>query len=222
MGNDGGTIAKGQDLRHVHGKAVAHEPVSGGLVCNLTGTPLYAESGSEPICGDAHGQLYHKIRVLQWLMDRKGKSGVAPGKTAPAIASLNDLVSLKPTWSVDGLLQCPVTGLVADAGTGLAYLRPCGCVVSAKLLREISNYEKPKGENAGSSACPQCGVGFAVDCDVVLVNPDPEGEALNKKSMLRLKALGLCHNKKRKGGKGKLAKEKVGKPGKAKAGKVEL
>lgn len=205
MGNDGGTIARGQDLRAVYdsvGKAdlLVLDDKEKALfnTCALLSLPLYVDGVGEKVVSDYHGKIYLKEKVLEALLEKKlGK----PAKL-DHINGLGDVIDLKIKWDDQGRIVCPVTGTSKSSHSNLAYLRPCGCVFSNKLLTESRKHFKiPEDEpDSTTSECPLCGEPFTFNYDVVILNPhgSKEVESFNERNFIHLQLLHMNHSKKSK------------------------
>lgn len=218
MGNDGGTIARGQDLRAIYALGeVKNEKLddsekSRWNTCSLSSQPLALDT----TVSDYKGNLYLKEKVVELLIEKKlGENGT----TLPFLKSLDDLTELTISWNENGHVICPVTSVLKTSQSNFAYLRPCGCVVSYKILAELRKHYKVKeGEQEGKECdCPLCGKPFMFNYDVVIINPlSKEDEEFNQRNYGYLtETLGLSHSKKN------LKKRKREKKGKGKEKTLE-
>lgn len=143
MGNEGGTIVKRKDLLALHAlNNELNERVGDDTEqvllqsCALSGLPLYQNA---PIVGDYKGKLYIKEKILQYILDAKlGKINIK--SQFLHLKSLKDLCTVTITWKVVNDIphfMCPVTRELDNKAATYSYLRPCGCVMSSKVLREI-------------------------------------------------------------------------------------
>ncbi|OBA21094.1 hypothetical protein METBIDRAFT_19241, partial [Metschnikowia bicuspidata var. bicuspidata NRRL YB-4993] len=185
MGNDGGTIARGQDLRAVYAKndALTHEPIENLQnsllsVCSLTSLPLYEHGQGRAIVSDYQGKLYLKEQLLEFLLSkRSGTLGVSATPRLDHINGLGDFIDVHVTWSPLGTVTCPVTKTSKTPKSTFVYLRPCGCVFSSRLLSDLRTYRKVP-ENEPNAAivekCPNCSESFAFNYDVVILNPQAD------------------------------------------------
>lgn len=197
MGNDGGSIAKRQDIlsfhKHQAGAKKSTDIVQNDnlIVCSVSSLPLR----NEIVVGDYLGRLYIKEKIIEYMLDRNSELEVEVDVTLPS--TLSDILELKLHWEDDSTIVCPVTG-----GRDLCYLRPCRCVVSYKLLQELNKGDKRNDQSSSkaklsSSTCPNCEVPFTFDYDVVLIDQAEKAADFNKKSYEYLATqLKLHHSKK--------------------------
>ncbi|GEQ68283.1 hypothetical protein JCM33374_g1950 [Metschnikowia sp. JCM 33374] len=208
MGNDGGTIARGQDLKAVYGNSsVAGQQHLDNLqhsllaVCSLTSLPLYENGHGQAVVSDHLGNLYLKEKVLE-LIIRKKSSGKGTATKLPHINGLGDIVDVNVTWSPEGSVICPVTKTTPTKQSTFVYLRPCGCVFSSRLLGDVRRHRKVPSFPAKvdiSQECPSCMKPFSFNYDVVVLNPenDPQHADFNKRNFAYLsEELFLGHAKK--------------------------
>lgn len=194
MGNDGGTIAKRQDLLSLH-KSVQKEALEDEQVnvCAISYTPL-----TDPVVGDYKGLLYRKDKLIEYILTSK-KLPEERKKELKHISSLNDVIDIKVTWKSLQIV-CPVTETVRTKKIPFAYLRPCGCLMAYKLLKKIrGQFRDLDPENRPQSNCPNCGCTFHFDYDVVKL-----GESNEESHQYVTKVLKEYHSGKKK----KLSKEK--------------
>lgn len=208
MGNDGGTIAKRLDLLSLHSKnrsKISEESLEDSdnsklMTCALTSLPLY-NSGVLHISSDYKGNLFLKDKVLEYII--KNKNSRRHDSKFNHIRSLSDLLDIKPFWKIDGgrpILECPVTNLQGEKLATFAYLRPCGCVLSFKLLDGLSKHFKTS-EIPVKSECPYCHKEMHFDYDIVIINPmNNEAYSLyNQRNKDYLsEVLKMTHSKKQK------------------------
>ncbi|CAH2355936.1 putative replication termination factor 2 [[Candida] railenensis] len=197
MGNDGGSIAKRQDIlsfhKHQAGSQKSSDIVQDDnvIVCSVSSLPLR----NEIVVGDYLGRLYIKEKIVEYMLNRNLKSENGADATLPS--TLSDILELKLHWQDDKTIVCPVTG-----GIDLCYLRPCGCVVSYKLLQELHKGDKRNDQSSSkmelsSSTCPNCEIPFTFDYDVVLIDQAEKAADFNKKTYEYLATqLKLHHSKK--------------------------
>lgn len=193
MGNDGGTIAKRQDLFSLHKpkqkEALEDEQVN---VCAISYMPL-----TDPVVGDYKGFLYRKDKLIEYILASK-KLSENQRKELKHIRSLNDVVDIKVTWKNQQIV-CPVTETVRTKKIQFAYLRPCGCLMAYKLLEKIrGQFRDLDLENRPYSSCPNCSRSFQFDYDVVKL-----GESNEENHQYVTKVLKEYHSGKKR----KLAKE---------------
>lgn len=123
--------------------------------------PLSQKPLSQPVVSDAHGRLFNKDSVIEFLLPtddawstRKAEQeAVVNG----AFMSLKDLVevrfqvdesgSVKPAKGETGRTQkwiCPITGQELGPGSKAVYLVPCGHALSGSAVKEISGEHCPQ------------------------------------------------------------------------------
>ncbi|CAK9438479.1 uncharacterized protein LODBEIA_P27030 [Lodderomyces beijingensis] len=208
MGNEGGTIARRQDILSLHNsnqasssKSAAKGGGGGGEIsedaeqvllqtCAISGLPLYQNN---PIVGDYRGKLYIKEKILQYMLDFKlDKSKLK--LPFQHLKSLKDLCAVAITWAViDDIahFQCPITKELDDK-TSYCYLRPCGCVLSYKYLKELKKTivrETLDRQGQHDARCPVCNKEFTFDYDLVIINPmdNPDFLEINNENYKHLK-----------------------------------
>lgn len=199
QGNDGGSIAKRDDL--VRTKAAANDKVDKDEVrhslwsqCRLTKKPL-----SAPIMADRLGQLYNKDGVIEYLLRRaQDEATDVENKAAGHIKGLKDVRQVKLTQSAADEdddhaypFSCPLTQRALTGKFKTVCLWPCGCVVSESGLRSTTGLQGKKDEPA--TPCPVCETPFsplalaegrtALDSDLVWLNP-PEDEQSELRALL--------------------------------------
>lgn len=202
MGNDGGTIAKGQDLRAIYATRTEtqdrldHSDISVFNTCALSSLPLY-DKDAETVASDARGNLYIKEKILEHLLLRK-KGEAADTSTFTHIRGLDDLTTLKIKRNAEGVIVCPVTGIQVLQKTLFCYLRGCGCVFAYKVLVELRKHFRIRDEEpeAQESECPVCASAFMFNRDIVILNPDRSEEAavFNERNSKYLELKGLSHS----------------------------
>lgn len=178
MGNDGGTIAKRQDLigleKSTTKEALEDEQMN---LCSISYTAL-----TDPVVGDYRGSLYRKDKIIEYLLSRK-----LQGKAEPHLAhikSINDLVDVKITWK-NLQIVCPVTDTVRTKKTTFAYMRPCGCLMSYKAIEKVrQQFRDLELKKQPSGSCPNCEQRFHFDYDVIkLGNSDEENHQYVTKTL---------------------------------------
>ncbi|PWN52609.1 DUF602-domain-containing protein [Violaceomyces palustris] len=155
MGNDGGSIARRDDL--VRTKAMPEkadrENVRKALwsLCRLSRQPL-----RQPIVSDSLGRLYNKDSVVQYLLNKVDKERRKSSEELEAahIRGLKDVRELcltrnrnykppSPTSISNEITSspflCPLTQKEMNGKYRFVYLVPCGCVFSESGLRAISS-----------------------------------------------------------------------------------
>lgn len=175
MGNDGGTIARGKDLRAVFGtdsKATTGEErlQQHEMVCALTSLPLSKKGKSERIVSDYKGKLVLKEQLLEALLAKV----LALKENFKHVKSLKDVVDVQAMFNKDDCLVCPISGAERNQHIQFCYLRTCGCVFAAKVLNELRSHLKASetDQDAAECECPKCGKLFMFNFDVVVINPD--------------------------------------------------
>lgn len=143
MGNDGGTIIKGQRTasKTTEGPKERDEDYQRLVTCSILLLPLI----NEPVLADRDGRLYLKHKLLEAILEKKTK--VKFKHTRPVTI----------TWSDTGdkpRIKCPVTG---DTLCNTFGSLSCGCVISTKAIEAL----KP------ITACPVCNE--AVSGDILLL-----------------------------------------------------
>eukprot|EP01102_Stenamoeba_stenopodia_P015324 TRINITY_DN5208_c0_g2_i1.p1 TRINITY_DN5208_c0_g2~~TRINITY_DN5208_c0_g2_i1.p1 ORF type:complete len:278 (-),score=78.07 TRINITY_DN5208_c0_g2_i1:212-1045(-) len=161
MGCDGGSIEKRDELVKVKKGPPPKDPKEISRIrwssCTISKEPL-----TLPVVACALGNLYNKDAVIAHLL----------AKSMPAefshIRGLKDLIDLKltpnPDASKDGasLFICPITRFEAGGGYSFIAMRPCGCVIARKALKEIQSDE-----------CLACGKPYHKD-NILTINPNDE------------------------------------------------
>ncbi|KAI5969126.1 rtf2 [Candida margitis] len=185
MGNDGGTIAKRQDILSLHNSKSTFTEFAEDKgenkeqillqSCAFSGLPLYKNN---PVVGDFKGKLYIKEKILQYLLECKlNKLNIQ--LQFQHLKSLKDLRTVKITWDIINDIahfQCPITKELDDK-TSYSYLRPCGCVMSYKLLKELKRSLKTvEASDQIEAHCPVCNKEFTFDYDLVIINPINKSE----------------------------------------------
>mmetsp|Transcript_6521 Transcript_6521/g.8192 ORF Transcript_6521/g.8192 Transcript_6521/m.8192 type:complete len:263 (-) Transcript_6521:15-803(-) len=223
MGNDGGTIASRQDILSLHsyGKNGENEKIqivddenSDLTKCALSSSLLYGPEGPI-IVSDYKGKLYDKLEVLKYMLKQKSSNDLIDTKNNEVtkiaspfshLRSLRDIVDVHVNWKANSsgarpTIECPVTKEL-NSNTVYAYLRPCGCVLSFKILEEFDKYFAEKRNKSDKRLkdfdCPNCGELFCFKLDVVILNPRDvkERTEFNKRSFNLLQDLQLTHSKK--------------------------
>lgn len=198
MGNEGGTIAKRQDLLLLHLKDSISANQQTELddksstilnTCTISSSPLNdGTNPPDPIVSDYKGKLYLKEKVLGYLLEQKQKpSGIS---SLAHIKSMSDLIELQISWAKDEIaITCPIT----HSGGVYAYLRPCGCVMGYKFLQELSKHVKTEEEE---QECPICEAKFNLAYDIVILNPNNDGRIteVNESSYKYLRDVLMLHH----------------------------
>lgn len=204
MGNDGGTIARGQDLKAVfsHGTRAENPELlqtlksSNDCVCLLSALPLHGHA----IVADHKGELYIKEKILEYLIGRKlSKLRDAHGKLAH-IRGLNDLVDLLFSWTDEGTLMCPVTRKSRTTKTVFVGFRSCSCVISKAAIPHLEHlpHLEEFDLNPTKAECPRCGGEYCLDRDLLILSLGEEPHRLqyNERIFSHLRDLLLSNNKK--------------------------
>ena len=212
MGNDGGTIVRGKDLRAVfgtHEQDVSEPPLeSTELDCALTSLPLSRNGKSEYIVGDYKGRLYLKEHLLHSLLEKK-----LPQTGFLHIRTLDDIKDVKILFDTDDRIVCPLRGIRRSKHQVFCYLRSCGCVFAVKILQELRTHFNidSSTDTAAEIECPSCSLPFIFNYDIVIINPDnnPEDSEFNDRNYRFLQnTLLLTHTKKERKRKRSETKEK--------------
>ena len=196
MGNDGGSIAKRDEL--VRTKACSDKADPDALrqalwtLCTLSRQPLRS-----PVVADSLGRLYNKDALLQYLLSRNDRPRGGPDDIAAGhIRGLKDVVSLSLTnnpeyrppsqsESAAAPFLCPLTGKEMNGKHRFIYLSPCGCVMSESGVKAIASQDKTTDTDA--RPCPICHTSFHANAlikgkepeaggQVVLINPNKQQE----------------------------------------------
>jgi len=179
MGCDGGSIPSRRELvKEKERKKTAQEVDPNQVAflkwftCAITGHPL-----EEPVSTCALGFLYNKEAVVRALLSKSIPDNFSHIKSLKDIITLN--MTRNPDWKVGTHKSdlsgpspwiCPITSLEIDGSHHFSAIKTCGCVLSARALREVQ-----------SEICLKCGKPFKSD-DVVPLNPsDEELQALKEK-----------------------------------------
>ncbi|KAF2151385.1 DUF602-domain-containing protein [Myriangium duriaei CBS 260.36] len=213
MGNDGGSIPKRRELV----KEAARNPTAAQIKETQneqqeyywSTDPISRKPLTQPIVSDSNGRLYNKDSILEHLLSASDLDSTSTTEAETilqgAVKSLKDVVELQFTLSssaTNGTTQkeryiCPVTNDVLGPFNKAVYLVPCGHVLSASALKEVSGEEK----------CVVCDTPHAPN-DVIPILPTAQTDIL--RLQLRAKTLreaGLSHSLK-KAGKDKKKKDK--------------
>lgn len=168
MGNDGGVIAvKRRFMRNCHRKGKTQKLDPEALrkkqvtTCALTEEPL-----KEPIVACELGNLYNKEALIERLIDKSLPSALAH------ISSLKDVVTChfsKEEKNGEMRFFCPITMDELNGNHPFVVMRPCGCVVSARALKEIE-----------ASECLACNQPLGAKKPIPLFPPQEQVEAKRK------------------------------------------
>lgn len=199
MGNDGGTIAKRLDILSFHNqntnnqKTLDDDESSHRNICFLSSLRLNDGVNEQgPVVGDYKGHLYLKEKLLEYIIAQKTGKLDKKVEGTEHISSLNDVIDVKIKWEKtkkEVRMVCPITKELKTSSK-LAYLRSCGCLMSYKLLQEIS-------KDSGSIPCPNCETEFDPTLDIVIINPtkDKDIDAVNQSTYKLLQDKKLTHSK---------------------------
>lgn len=197
MGNDGGTIAKGKDLRALFGKSESNKELlqPAEIACALTSLPLSKKGASLRVVGDYQGQLFLKERLLEAILSKTLKR-----TSFLYIRSLKDLVDVHPKFDLQDSLVCPISDTKRTKHVSFCYLRTCGCVFAAKVLQDFRSHLNigEKTEMAAEAECPVCSRMFMFNYDIVRIpfGDETETKAFNERNYKYLvETLHLSHDK---------------------------
>lgn len=183
QGNDGGSIAKRDDLVRTKGGGEKHDQDAlrsiAWTLCRLSKTPLRA-----PVLADPLGQMYNKDGILEFLLRKNTKiAGEEELRVAGHVRGLKVRVAMaKVLWltrqdlrelrlsenaatadeTAEFPFACPLTQRPMNGRHAFVYLRPCGCVFSESGLRNVcapgnkGKTDVPESEQA----CPTCSTPF--------------------------------------------------------------
>ncbi|EGV62666.1 Replication termination factor 2 [Yamadazyma tenuis] len=180
MGNDGGTIAKRQDIINLYKKDIEkhrgdlpEDPVDLSR-CVLSHKSLV----DEKVVGDSKGNMILKQSILEFLLEKTYKTN----QSFAHLKSLNDVLDINPVFE-HGQLVCPVS----KSSLTFVYLRTCGCVLDHKLITKLVELKSLK--------CPACQTPYE-EVDVVVINPGSQDAEANEEHLKLLSSQGLHHTKK--------------------------
>ncbi|WFD19688.1 Replication termination factor 2 [Malassezia caprae] len=197
MGNDGGSIARRDDLVRTKAQAPVSQDRdelrhSTWTLCRVSHHRLQA-----PVMLDRLGQLYNKEGLIEYLLRRaKNAATDAEHEAARHIRGLKDVrpVALAPNPVREAERgealyyphACPLTQRPMNGKNKFVALWTCGCVLSEAGLRETAFPGAPRKEVTEATPCPQCGVPFqpaalwhatpTIDDDVVALYPPPDAQ----------------------------------------------
>ncbi|SPO29893.1 related to Protein C20orf43 [Ustilago trichophora] len=175
MGNDGGSIAKRDELVRTKASFEKIDPEllrqSLWTVCSLSRQPL-----SPPVASDPLGKLYNKDALLSHLLSRHEASASSSSTNSvdpvPHIRGLKDITELKltpnalyqppaPGSSNDGAsvypFACPLSDKQMDGKQRFVYISTCGCAMSATGLKTTIGATPEEPEE---TPCPVCAKPF--------------------------------------------------------------
>jgi len=215
MGCDGGSIEKRDELVKVKKGPPPKDPKEISRIrwgsCTVSKEPL-----TLPIVACALGNLYNKDAVIAHLL----------AKSMPAefshIRGLKDLVDLKLTPNPDAgkngasLFICPITRFEAGGSYSFIAMRPCGCVLARKALKEIQADEclvcgKPYYKDNVSNSSYSLPKNFSLTpLQILAINPTDEELVEIKKKVAEQLEIQLEKAKKSKRSKSKGEKNTAG------------
>ncbi|SPO29221.1 related to Protein C20orf43 [Ustilago trichophora] len=228
MGNDGGSIAKRDELVRTKASFEKIDPEllrqSLWTVCSLSRQPL-----SPPVASDALGKLYNKDALLSHLLSRHEasttSSSAKPVDSIPHIRGLKDITELKltpntlyqppaPGSSNDGAsvypFACPLSGKQMDGNQRFVYIATCGCAMSATGLKTTIGATPDQPEE---TPCPVCAKPFNASSllvkgkaaetaasagSVVTINPSTEEEKHMREALEKTRAEEASRQKQKK------------------------
>lgn len=136
MGNDGGTIAKRQDIISLYKSqekpTVKMEDELDLSKCRLSQELLI----DEKVVADYMGNLMLKEKVIEFILNK----GYKTNETFNHIKLLLDVFDVHPVFK-DGHLQCPVTLM----NEKFVAFTSCGCILDRKTVEKL-----------GGNVCPKC------------------------------------------------------------------
>lgn len=178
MGNDGGSVPKGSELRKTKKVEKQTDGVEASrarwLSCALSRVPLLA-----PIVTDRVGHLLNKDALIQALLHKrlpphldhirslkdvfevKFHANSAYGGTVAAAAAQGGTDFVSP-------FDCPITGRQVNGQYAFIAIKKCGHVFSEKGLRETEKLGPD-----GNFHCYTCTTAYGKD-DLHVLNPAPE------------------------------------------------
>jgi hypothetical protein len=169
MGGDGGSIVGRADVVRSKARAARQDPAA-RLRAKWTTCSLSDEALSPPIVVDDLGNLFNKAALIERHLLAKAR--------VPAlqhIAGLKDVLECRVAMrgaregegedaDAEARFSCPVTRLDANGKHRFVAMRPCGCVLAERALKELP-----------SEQCLVCGQP-ARAADAVLINPTEPGD----------------------------------------------
>lgn len=180
MGNDGGSIARRDELVKVKGakpkQNIAQTKRIKWDTCRLSGRPL-----REPVVADALGRMYNKEAVVNYLIEAKVGEAKGVSATDPSmvhIKGLKDLtlLRLQPNDShksdvtaaataqqhddqTAASFSCPLTNRPMNGSHRFVYIATSGVVISESGLKSVLD---PASTPASLSSCPVTSTSFQV------------------------------------------------------------
>lgn len=205
QGNDGGSIAKRDDLvrTKVTEQVADKDEVRHSLwsQCRLTKKSL-----APPIMVDRLGQLYNKEDVIEYLLRRaQNEATVVENRVAGHLRGLKEVrtatMTRNPAAESSADKQyfpfvCPLTQRLLNGKIRAVCLWPCGCVLSEGGMRTTTGLATlAKDEHA--VPCPVCTTPFdpalfvqgtaSVQTDVVALNPPEDEQAVLRDQLAQRK-----------------------------------
>lgn len=205
MGCDGGTIPKRKEI--VKNKQNdQHRDKNADLsakwqFCSLSGLRL-----KEPIVACQLGRLYNKDTIIEHLLGSKTSNQSSTSSSSNSVShikSLKDVKELKlkekPEFdkshqASSGSEQfkaqfvCPISGLDVNGKYKFFYILTCGCVISERALKEVSNEKN----------CILCSKPYNPELHLIVLNGD-ETEIGELKDKLQLRKQQAKSDKKSQG-----------------------
>ena len=195
MGCDGGTIPKRDELVRQKKKAEVKDKNAANMAI-WRYCALKHETLKRPIVMDAHGLLYNKEAILEYILDRtqfeRGPTYVKKMKDVkelqlaenPAFNAHHSDLGNAYLDVYSAPFVCPVTGLGMNGKYKFCALWTCGCVMSERALRAVNG----SSASAAKLVCPQCGEDYSSNDDVLVLNPEGEDLQLMEQRRERLAA----------------------------------
>ncbi|CAF0791561.1 unnamed protein product [Rotaria sp. Silwood1] len=193
MGCDGGTIPKRDELVRQKKKAEIKDKNAANMAkwrhCTLKHDTL-----KRPIVVDAHGLLYNKDAILEYLLDRMqfehGPSYIKKMKDVkelqltenPAFKSNHNDLGNEYLDVYSSPFICPLTGLEMNGKYKFCAIWTCGCVLSDRALRSVNNNNTTNEK----LSCPKCGEEYSSNDDIIILNPENDDIILMEERRQRL------------------------------------
>ncbi|GAC97911.1 hypothetical protein PHSY_005499 [Pseudozyma hubeiensis SY62] len=174
MGNDGGSIAKRDELVRTKASFEKVDPEllrqSLWTVCSLSRQPL-----QPPVASDQLGHLYNKDAILSHLLARHQSTSSSNSDPIPHVRGLRDITELNltpntlyrapsPTSSSKDHsvypFMCPLSSKQMDGNQRFVYIAACGCAMSYTGLRTTVAAAEASKEKPEQRPCPVCGKAF--------------------------------------------------------------
>ncbi|EST07154.1 Replication termination factor 2, RING-finger [Kalmanozyma brasiliensis GHG001] len=207
MGNDGGSIAKRDELVRTKASLEKVDPEllrqSLWTICSLSRQPL-----SPPVASDPLGRLYNKDAIVQHLLLRHSEASSSKLDPIAHIRGLRDITDLtltpntlyrpaSPTTAASDEhsvypFMCPLSSKQMDGKQRFVYIVGCGCVMSATGLKSTISASEEE------TPCPVCSKPFnaagllkgkqEATGSVVTINPAREEEEDMREAMEKARA----------------------------------